>query len=252
MPPVAIIAGIPLGAYRRCREPAERTGWTVQVIPSEHERRFDLKGIWNKVMSKAEDISFCDGVHLLLAHGLEEERPSFKELKERSLRALWLSRPMYRQYGQELFARAVNELLTFEEEWRASIRPTPDSPLLLPEKVFSPRPHSSDLWGRVRKVNPRHDDLHHIANVIARFRDEHRVNNCWLDQRRLAFCRGASHGLHVPNWRRQKLTFCLPEGFHFDVQHEKGNSFRLDARNGTSTFKKYTNVDPHGYVRGGA
>ena len=250
MHPLAIIAGISLGAYRRCKRPAERKGWNLQVIPSEHERRFDLKGIWRKVMSKAE-APFYDGVHLFLAHDREDERSSFDELKKRSYRALWLPRDMYRQYGQEQFGQALSELLVFEEEWRNSIRPTSDSPLLLPETVFSPHPNSTDLWNRARKVNTERDHIHHIVNAITRFRNQHWTKRCWLDRRQLTFRRGAPHGLHVPNWRRQKLTFRFPDGFHFDVQHERAHSFQLDSENGARIFKKYTNVDPHGYVRGG-
>lgn len=249
--PLAVIAGVSLGAYRRARNPIDRRGWTVLVIPSEKEDKHDLRGIWKKVLCRV-DRARCDGVHLFLIHGKNSDRPTFEELKERSYRAVWLPADVYRQYGQPVFGQALNDLLCFEERWRDSIRPSLNSPLLLPEGVFRAARHASDAWKRARMVHARRDDLRHVANVISRFREVHRRQDHWIDERRLMYCHGPHHAIHVSNWRKRKLTFDIPTGFHFDVQHERSRPFTLRARDGSHNFDQYTNVDPHGYVRGGS
>lgn len=88
---------------------------------------------------------------------------------------------------------------------------------------------------------------------IRRFVREHRKGSGWIDTCRLLFDRGAPHGVHgMPSWRQQKLGFRLPNGFHFDVKHEQGRSFRLSDSDGTRhEFNTYANLDPHEFVRHG-
>lgn len=250
--PLAVIAGISLGAYRRARNPVDRRGWTVSVIPSEKEGKHDLRGIWKKVMRHIDQARY-DGVHLFLIHSKDSDRPTFSELKKKSYRAVWLPADVYRQYGKPAFERALNDMLSFEEQWRGSIRPNLNSPLLLPEGVFQAARHASAVWERARTVHARHDDLRHVANVISRFRDtHHRRPHHWIDERQLVFRQGAYHASHVSDWRKRKLTFDFPAGFHFDVEHERSRPFTLHTRDGSHDFNQYTNVDPHGYARGGS
>lgn len=249
--PLAVIAGVSLGAYRRARNPIDRRGWTVLVIPSEREDKHDLRGIWKKVMGRI-DQARCDGAHLFLLHGKDSERRTFKELRERSYRAVWLPADVCRQYGKSAFERALNDLLCFEEQWRDSIRPNLNSPLLLPEGVFRAARQASEAWKRARTVHAGRDDLRDVANVVARFREAHRRQSHWIDERRLTYRHGTHHAIHVSDWRKRKLTFDIPAGFHFDVQHERSRPFTLRARDGSHDFDQYTNVDPHGFVRGGS
>ncbi len=52
--------------------------------------------------------------------------------------------------------------------------------------------------------------------------------------------------------RRWKFTYRLSPGFHFDVSHVAGRRFTLtDAHGERLSFEEYSNVDAHGYVRGG-
>ena len=249
--PMALIAGVALGAYRRAKNPVSRKGWTIRVIPSESEHRHDLKWIWKKVMCEV-DRSDHDGVHLLLAHPRESERLDFKELEDRSYRAVWLSTDLYRQYGQPAFSDAINRLLDFEDEWRSRIRPSINSPLLLPEGAFRAARHASDIWQRARSAHGRRDSIAHVANAISRFRQEYRSGGHWIDEQELAFRHGSPHASHIPCWRKRKLTCNIPVGFHFDVRHERRRRFRLKGREGWREFANYTNVDPHGFIRGGS
>ena len=155
--------------------------------------------------------------------------------------------------------RAVEALLSdrrpseFEEQWRQRLRPDLNSPLLLPESAFEADPNVRDTWIRAHNVVVDHDNMDAVDVSIRRFVGVHRKGPGWVDARKLLFNKGAPHGEHgLPAWRRQKLGFRLPEGFHFDVNHQRDRSFRLSDQNGIRhQFHTYTNVDPHGFIRGG-
>ena len=97
------------------------------------------------------------------------------------------------------------------------------------------------------------DRIDAARGLIRAFVREHGKRSSWIDERRLIFRRGAPHGMYgLPAWRRQKLGFRLPDGFHFDVTHERDRIFQLSDQEGRPReFDAYTNVDPHGFVRGG-
>ena len=252
MYPVALVAGIPLGVYRRAREKPERSAWSVHVIPSHDQKKSNLDRIWKRVIDWADE-SDSDGIHLFLSHHRESEYPAFEDKISQSYRIVWIPSEVSKIYGTDLFAEWIYFELEFEERWRATIRPTVESPLLLPETGFLARDSVRSMWCRVRGVRPHKDDLIAVHNVITRFRTQHRTSNGWLDGRRLVFSRGPSHGgYHLPKWRRTKFTFNLPDGFHFDVRHNTGSTFRISNESGKFlTFDEYTNIDAHGHVRGG-
>ena len=252
MYPVALVAGIPLGVYRRARETPKHPAWSVQVIPSHEQKKADVGRIWKRVTDWADD-SEGDGIHLFLSHHRESEYPVFEEKIFQSYRIIWIPREISVRYGKSAFSEWIHFALEFEGKWRASIRPTVESPLFLPETGFSAREPVRDMWHRVRTVRPHKDNLDAVRNVVMRFRSHHRTSSGWLDDRRLNFSRGVSHGgYHLPKWRRRKFTIDLPDGFHFDVRHKAGSAFRISDESGRFlTFEEYTNIDPHGYVRGG-
>ena len=254
--PVAVVAGVSLGSYRRSDWRPARNGWVIEVLPGREQGHGNVNGIWQRVLRLADERADGTGagVHFLLAHDREDERPAFRrDLRERSLRAVWLRRPLSRQYGSTDFRRAIDEVLEFEEQWRGRLRPDLNSPLLLPESAFDADPNVRDTWIRAHDVVVDHDNIDAVDRSVERFVCVHRRGSGWVDSRRLRFNRGAPHGMHgLPGWRRQKLGFRLPSGFHFDVNHERDRSFRLSDQNGTRhRFGAYTNVDPHGFIRGG-
>ena len=121
--------------------------------------------------------------------------------------------------------------------------------------IPSEDPKQADLrciWKRVmhRADEPDADGVHLI---LAHHKHHHRKETIWRDSRELDFRRGPSHGgRHLPKRRRRKLTFNLPDGFHFDVRHRAGRPFHVSDEAGTTRrFTEYTNIDPHGFVRGG-
>ncbi len=254
MQPLALIAGIPLGRFRRVKQKPKRTGWSIQIIPSNDTKKPDLNGIWKRAMQCAGD-SGADGVHMLLAHYRDDERPCFKQKAGHSYRVIWISSGMSRKYGTDTFDEEIKNLLDFEDVWRKVIRPTLNSPLLLPETAFSAQHSVTDMWRRSRNVSREKDDVQHVKDVAQRFRKHHsKRKHRWQDTEGLTFSRRTDHGgMHLPSCRRKKLTFNLPDGFHFDVRHDKGRPFFVnDERRGRHKFVKYTNIDPHGYLRGGS
>lgn len=250
--PLAIIAGIALGSYRRCRRKILRRGWRIHVLPGHDHVRGNLRAIWNRVLQEWNSGPSA-GTHLVLAHDTEDERPGFVELKHRSFRATWLPRELSNQYGSEAFTRMIDEILSFEEQWRVRLRPGINSPVLLPHTTFAAHPSVKDTWNRVRSVSGQNDNIEAVERSISRFNQLHRRNGIWCDGRQLAFSHGAYHGNHgLPLWRRQKFTFQFPDGFHFDVKHVRDQRLSVHDQEGApKAFVQYTNIDPHGFLRGG-
>lgn len=254
--PIAVVAGVSLGSYQRSAWRPVRTGWRIRVLPGQQHGCGSLSGIWKRVLRVGDEYAdFTDaGLHFLLAHDREDERPRFRrELRNRSFRAVWLDRRISRQYGSDACRQAFEKILEFEEQWRQRLRPNLTSPLLLPESAFEAEATVEDTWKRAHSVVVDHDNIDAVHHSIRRFVRNHKKGPGWIDSRRLLFSRGAPHGIHgLPAWQRQKLGFALPYGFHYDVKHERDSSFRLCDRKGTrSKFVAYTNVDPHGFIRGG-
>ena len=187
------------------------------------------------------------GVHLLLAHDLEDERPKFVELKSRSHRATRLPRGLSGRYGQPEFRTAVDEVLVFEECWRDRIRPYINSPLLLPETAFSAQHSVREVWSRSRNVSQGRDSLDAVQNAIFRFRDIHRQHGAWHDTNQMVFAHAATpHGSPgLLPWQDRKLTCHLPPGFHFDVAHFAVADFRCTIGTGRYTGSATIRISIH-------
>lgn len=251
--PLAIIAGIALGSRRRHRPRMTHRGWRILTLPGHDYARGKLNKIWKRVLREWENGPSA-GTHLVLAHDAEHERPNFiKLIKERSLRATWLPRELSNQYGSEEFIQMICKILSFEEQWRNRLRPTINSPIMLPHSAFAARPHVENTWNRVSSVSLEKDCIKAVEKSISRFRDSHKRRGNWRDDKELEFSNRENHGSHgLPLWRRQKFTFQFPDGFHFNVRHVRGRRFSVVDHEGESEeFNEYTNIDPHGFLRGG-
>lgn len=243
---------MPLGVFRRSERKPARPGWEIRVIPGSEHRRADLRSVWPRVLHVAHGAA-ADGVHLILLHDREDERPVFSKSGSWSHRVSWLPRELSHRYGQTAFFAAVDDTLAYEECWRTKIRPQIDSPLLLPETAFSAQHSVADVWNRSRDMH-RRKDLSDVQKAISRFRKIHRHRGTWRDTNQLVFSRSSvPHGSHcLLPWQDKKFTFRIPRGFHFDVSHSRGGNFRVLDRDGNMwQFSQYANVDPHGFLRGG-
>ena len=160
--PIAVVAGVSLGSYRRSDWKPARSGWVIQVLPGQEHGHGNLMHIWQRVLRYGDEHAdrVDAGVHFLLAHDREDERPAFRrELRGRSFRAVWLPKVLSTQYGSTDFREAIDDLLEFEEQWSQRLRPDLNSPLLLPESAFEADPNVRDTWIRAHNVVVDHDNM---------------------------------------------------------------------------------------------
>ncbi len=149
----------------------------------------------------------------------------------------------------------VKSLIDFERRWRDSIRPGDlHSPLILPECSFETKGVLRETWSRAHNLRKGGlEQIDRVVRIIELFRRQHYLKGRWIDEEKRTFDqRGPWHAIHVPDDRHWKFTFKVPEGFHYDVELERGGRFWLrDATGAVREFIEHTNVDCHGYVRGG-
>ena len=249
--PLLIIAGIPQGVVRRNKGfRLSFPGWTIRF---EHARSHgpDLRTCWDQVLATA-DASSEDGTHILAYHQPESERPGFARDVNSRHRLVWHSKEEVGLYGSDTYADLVSRIIGFELDWRERVRPqNTASPLILPEPTFTPKRGLEQLWERARALTMNHDRLDHVQTLAREFRNKHYRNGVWRDRRELIFSVGTGHG-RAERRNRWKFTMLVPESFHYDVKHSRGTGVVIrDANLQTHRFHRYTNVDCHGYCRGG-
>jgi len=250
MRPRLIIAGTAGWlAYRHRGYKIAIDGWEVYLLPSRTQKA-DLRSCWGDVLAVA-DASTHGGAHILAHHNVFRERDRFDAEVYGRHRLLWLEKIDFDHYGTESFAARVAELVGFEELWRESIRPRdPRSPLILPERSFNTA--YGDMWRLAQRVRSTRGDVHEVVSVMERFREDHYSKGYWVDEGGKVFNPAAKHGIHVASARQWKFAYEVPPGFHFDVRRERGGEFSICDQEGVfRRFSTYTNVDCHGYIRGG-
>ena len=223
------------------------------ILCHSRKAKSDLNTCWSDVLWHADEPSH-GGAHIFAFHGTESQRGEFEASVYGRHRLVWLDQSDLLVYGTKRFSTKIKSLIDFEQMWRGSVRPKDvRSPLILPECSFETTGAVSDTWKRAHRVRIGHDEIPSVASLIGLFRERHYSKGCWIDVHARRFDPGASrHGVHVPRERRWKFALEVPEGFHFDVQAERGQPFTIrDAQGAIRKYLAYTNVDCHGYVRGG-
>ncbi len=250
-----IVAGVPQGVYRRNKGYSPTiAGWELQFCPSKDHSRANLQGSLARLQQMADEADE-PGAHILAFHWIEDERGELTRQFHARHRICWLETQLLRVYGQDAFTEHIARLAAFEDEWRSEIRPMDvKAPLMLPERCFVASGPVSDLWHRAQVVSISRDKIPAVRKLAERFTNTHSRSSHWIDERGIRFSfDGPRHGDHVPLARTWKYTFKVPQGFHYDVQHDRGGSFTiLDHQHRRWNFKAYTNVDCHGVVRPGA
>ena len=250
--PLLIIAGMPTSVTNRNKNYTLHVdNWNIQLIPSRDSKKPDLKSCWSEVLAKASEDT--QGTHVFAYHSREYEYPRFNSEMRNRHRLVWMAPDTLKHFGSDMYTEWIERLLDFECEWRDMLRPRGvDAPGLLPESSFSPKRHG-DMWTRMRSVCLNKDDLCRVSMLSRGFREAHYSKGRWEDKRGLHF-RVASdrHGADPP-YGHIKFTYRLPEGFHFDV---RGNTTKRgftvkNAKGHSCQFRKYTNIDVHGSIRGG-
>ncbi|GAB0057574.1 hypothetical protein SIID45300_01905 [Candidatus Magnetaquicoccaceae bacterium FCR-1] len=164
--------------------------------------------------------------------------------------------PLIYHPDQELINR-LSEIIQEEEYWRNNIKPDDIyHPLLLPKDIFNSQCKCQNLW-EICDTYGDFNNLHDANRKIKIFTTTYQHTMVhggrgWKDTTKLLFDpNGARHG-DAPDFHRWKYSFQLPEGFHYDVNHEREQAFHVrDAKGVTrsATQGGHLNIDPHGHVR---
>ena len=250
--PLLIIAGVPASVTSRNRgyEP-QVDDWDIQMVPSRERKRPDLQSCWTEVLAEASKAT--EGAHVFAYHFREDGYPKFNTRMHDRHRLVWMARDTLRYYGSDEYTKMIQKHLDFERKWREKLRPGGvNAPGILPERSFSPK-SLKDMWSRMRSIRLNNDDLERVFSLVRHFRRTHYRSGRWEDDRGLQFKVASDRHGSNPPCGRFKFTYQLPEGFHYDVRGKKENSgFTIEDIEGRShRFRIYTNIDPHGSIRGG-
>ena len=222
------------------------------MIASKSRKMPDLHSCWNDVLSMADDDE--SGAHIFAYHLRENEHRYFNQEMRNRHRLVWMDRATLRNFGSERYTETLEKHVEFESQWRNKIRPRNTSAApLLPETSFVPKSRR-DMWRRIRAVCLNNDDLGRVKGLIDDFRQIHyKRGGYWEDDRGIQFKVDPGRHGSFPPYGRFKFTFCVPEGFHYDVGNSRQNrGFSVNNAEGViCQFDRYTNIDCHGSVRGG-
>ena len=252
--PRLIVAGISsqLAKKHKNYDPGLPRMWQFLVFKSDYDKPV-LQTCWPRVIECANESSH-GGAHILAFHHRREERRRFEDEVFAKHRLLWVDIRQMHSYGKPDFAGILLKLVEFEEQWRKSLRPTKDSPLMLPQAVFKARGEEAQIWARAQAVRRDNDTINDVGSLIRKFRQRYYTRRGlwrrWIDEEGKVFTNDKSLHASVPADRRWKFTFEPEVGFHFDVAGPGGREFSLlDASGALSRPARYFNVDFHGYLR---
>ncbi len=227
------------------------SGWQVVVVPSP-VKVVSVERSWDALLQIA-DSAYESGVHILAFHSKIQDRREYEDAIYGRHRLVWLDKEKLRSYGSSEFTEYIQNALDFESKWRELIRPSSvRDALVLPEQSFEPDGLLKDTWIRAQRIVEGRDSLAHIQTPINSFRSKHYSNGVWHDRAGLIFDPGGPrHGGAEAEWR-WKFTYQVPAQFHYDVHGIGNRAFRVRDRFGVAHFfNEYTNVDCHGFIRGG-
>ena len=223
-------------------------GWVVKTVRS---KTWGLDRCWDNVL-KVADGAGSGGAHIVAVQRSESDRQLFVDRLRYHHRISWLDSESIQEYGRPEFTARVERVAQFEREWRDALRPTVDSPLMLPESSFTPI-RCAEMWKRVNNLSLGSDNLENVLRLVKEFRRVHRTRGIWKDDEQLHFVSNEHHaGEHLSEKWLWKFTGKLPRGFHFNVSHANGDTFVVcDLHGNWHERGEYTNIDAHGSVRGG-
>jgi len=256
----AQFAGLPLNAYRKLER--EFHSWAETLMPairfracpllSEHTPRIspgDLKNIENNTAGGY--------VHIAVFPSRDWEQVRDRFRFDCRVARLDLPGDLY-GINWETVKGALARFLDFETRWCDAIRPRDlNHPLLLPPPSFEPATEVRDYW-RTCEVYQKNERLTAANNALQKVFSLHRKAaegsaKWWQDARERCFrVDPARHG-RTPAERagadRFRFCFKVPGGFHYDVDHHRGQAFLLYDASGTAHKVRRANVDPWGSIR---
>lgn len=268
--PYLILAGMPRQLHNRVKKRVSVRGWSLILIPSVQDWRSHVdKSGFHRALQQATRLNtnpnspyiFDNRVAgQVLAFSAQSDRAKASENIRDHIRLRWLNVDLLSSLPDDVdsFNAALQREANFELDWRDRIRPAGnDSPLLLPQCAFSPRRFGS-MWADAGSVGPGPlrgsgmTQLERVRRDLAGFATLHRRRGYWLDAREIRFEATELHGVPAdPRWR-WKFSWCVPEGFHYNVMHERNFPFTVRQFDRTVVSVNragYLNVDCHGRCR---
>ena len=249
--PLAVIAGMPNNKAhefkRRIDDTSAHGTWRLAWAPSRGNQA-RLQTAWGEVKNIA-DAADTPGVHILAYHKAVSGRSCYEEEVRFRHRLVWLDHSLLYRGGGDEWWLDIEEKLQLEETWREGVRPSNRRhALILPRGTFA---SERDPWTTAQRAETEREVARAQGEIDA-FGEDHRYRGLWRDQDALLFDPGGPEHGRASQSRRWKFTYQLSPDFHFDVRHEGGRRFTVvDANGEAQSFREYTNIDSHGYVRGG-
>jgi len=256
----ALIVGIPsqylrrLNDYRKRKKlTLERDSWRIKFIPSPKSTiTFRLASVWQELKTNTQ------GCHIYAFRSQTQNTEKLRIEFDKYYRFVWLQNEWLRFIPSqiEIFIAKLMEFLDLENYWIEKVKPKSErSPLFLPEASFLANRLVSDMWTFAREPNEG-DNVDGMVNKINSFTQKHLYHyghdRIWRDQNKLHFRPDQSgHGIaEFPN--NQKYSKRIPDGFHFDVNSNTGNSISIvdgEGKQHVNNPEGHFNIDPHGTIR---
>ncbi|MBF0143017.1 MAG: hypothetical protein HQL59_06110 [Magnetococcales bacterium] len=150
------------------------------------------------------------------------------------------------------------DVIREETCWEEHIKPKDQHhALLLPKGSFNSKCRCQELWEACEAYGDK-ENINGAIQKIKLFTREYRrragnsEKYCWRDSNGLIFDQnGPRHG-KAPDWFQWKYSFKLPDGFHYDVSHERQQAFQIkdaDCVLHQVARNQHLNLDSHGRVR---
>ena len=259
--PTAIIAGLPPEIDRRVQSALkQRTGFAVDWELLWMRSKGKIPGLAPSQLEEARQMaSDRRGAHLLIFRGRQksEQELVFTEITP-YFRVRWIDEVLLKlvPHSMDQFFQTINDVLAEEIEWINTVKPRDEaSCLLLPECAFAANSAVQHLWTAATEAGIERIRL--AARVIERFGIVHWLSSKngvrrWIDAGSRVFDhRGPRHGV-APLPRSWKFSYCVSDGFHYDVTSRDSRAFHLNDQSSgrhTARANEHINIDPHGYVR---
>jgi hypothetical protein len=201
-----------------------------------------------------------DGAHILASYRLSDRqfasvKRQFEAIVADRHRVVWLDFAAFnsRIVDAETFRERIASVLDFESKWRDQVRPSQNSPVLLPESSFDAHERVRKLWEWAKGVCKESAyTIEEVKALSERFRHEHHPRQHWVDAQERRFVAGR-HAIPADRSRLWKLSYRVPDYFDWDVTDDREGKLRVRCVHRLDySFSKHTNIDCHGYIRGGS
>ena len=145
----------------------------------------------------------------------------------------------------------LNSILKQEEWWEENLKPADvSSPLLLPETCFSCSREVADLWELAHRGEEPAQSVFEkkLELFTGAYLKKSSSGKVWQDEKNNVFNWHGSRHAENPFPHYWKMSFRVPDGFHYDVESKKFPKCELRCATGKWFKHDYLNIDIHGRI----